>query len=614
MAKRMVSSDMLSQFHFLRPIWLLGLLPVLIFWIYYRWKQYSLGNWKKLINPELITYLTHDNSLKSRRHESLKTYSWSLAWLLACLALAGPAWEQTPQPVHKNESAMVILLDLSPSMLSQDSKPSRLVRARFKLIDILSARREGYTALIVYSGSAHVVSPLTEDTNTIISMVNSLEPSIMPEYGSNVEEAVDSALAIVKHGGFEKADLILITDEVASSAIPTITDALRKEGNFRLSVLGIGTPAGAPIPLPYGGFLKDNRGEILIPKINSQELKKLAENNQGVYQSLSHDERDINALITLSDMPVADKTRELERTFDTWNDRGYLLIIFLLPFILSAFRRGSLVIIVVLPLLYPEESVSLDWNDLWQRPDQQAAKALEEGDAAKAQSLFKNPAWKATAAYRAGDYEDATKNFREKKGLKETDSYYNEGNSLARSGDLEAAIEAYERALEIEPNLEDAVFNKGLLEDLLQQQDQKETQNQNKDDNSDQNKNGSQAKNEQRVQDNESTDDRNQTNSEQGVKDDSENDTPQSSEQDPKQTQNESDSEQRQDDTSRQDDVSASAQAHEEQSQQELEQLLRSVPDDPGGLLRAKFQHQARQRANQPRRPRPPNDEQSGRY
>ena len=610
----MVFSDMLSQFHFLRPIWLLGLLPVLIFWVYYRWKQYSLGNWKELINPELITYLTHDNSVKSRRHESLKTYFWSLAWLLACLALAGPAWEQTPQPVHKTESAMVILLDLSPSMLAQDSKPSRLVRARFKLIDILSARREGYTALIVYSGSAHVVSPLTEDTNTIISMVNSLEPSIMPEYGSNVEEAVDSALAIVKHGGFGKADLILITDEVASSAIPTITDVLRKEGNFRLSVLGIGTPAGAPIPLPYGGFLKDNRGGILIPKINSQDLKTLAENNQGVYQSLSHDERDINALITLSDMPVAEKTRELERTFDTWNDRGYLLIIFLLPFILSAFRRGSLVIILVLPVLYTEESVSLDWNNLWQRPDQQAAKALEEGDAARAQSLFENPAWKATAAYRAGDYADATKNFREKTGLKETDSYYNEGNSLARSGDYKAAIEAYERALEIEPNLEDAIFNKGLLEDLLQQQDQKETKNQNKDDNRDQNKNGSQAQNKQRVQDNESRDDRNQPNSEQGNIDDSENDAPQSSEQDSKQTQNESDSEQRQDDTSRQDDVNGMAQASDEQSQQELEQLLRSVPDDPGGLLRAKFQHQARQRANQPRRPRPPNDEQSGRY
>ena len=612
----MVSSDMLSQFHFLRPIWLLGLLPVLIFWVYYRWRQYSLGNWKKLINPELITYLTHDNNLKSRQHESLKTYFWSLAWLLACLALAGPAWEQTPQPVHKKESAMVILLDLSPSMLAQDSKPSRLVRARFKLIDILSARREGYTALIVYSGSAHVVSPLTEDTNTIISMVNSLEPSIMPEYGSNVEEAVDSAVAIVKHGGFEEADLILITDEVASSAIPTINDSLRKEGNFRLSVLGIGTPAGAPIPLPYGGFLKDNRGGILIPKINSHDLKKLAESNQGVYQSLSHDERDINALITLSDMPVADKTRELERTFDTWNDRGYLLIIFLLPFIISAFRRGSLVIILVVPLLYPEESLSLDWSDLWQRPDQQAAKVLEEGDAVRAQSLFENPAWKATAAYRAGDYENATKNFREKKGLKETDSYYNEGNSLARSGDLEAAIEAYERALEIEPNLEDAIFNKELLEDLLQQQDQKETQNQNEDDNDnrDQTKNGSQAQNKQRAQDNESTDDRNQPNSEQGVKDDSENDTPPSSEQDSKQTQSESDSEQQQDDTSRQDDVSARAKANEEQSRQELEQLLRSVPDDPGGLLRAKFQHQARQRANQPRRPRPPNDEQSGRY
>ena len=156
----MVSTDFLTQFHFLRPIWLLGLLPILILWVYYKWKQYSLGNWKKLINPELISYLTQDHNLP-RRYESLKTVFWFLAWLFACLALAGPTWEQMPQPVHKKESSMVILLDLSPSMLAQDSKPSRLVRARFKLIDILSERREGYTALIVYSGSAHVVSPLT---------------------------------------------------------------------------------------------------------------------------------------------------------------------------------------------------------------------------------------------------------------------------------------------------------------------------------------------------------------------------------------------------------------------------------------------------------------------
>ena len=561
-------------------------------------------NWKKLINPELINYLTEDNDPAPRRYESLKTVFWSLAWLLACVALAGPTWEQLPQPVHKKEAAMVILFDLSPSMLAQDSKPSRLIRARFKLIDILSERREGYTALIVYSGSAHVVSPLTEDTNTIISMVNSLEPSIMPEYGSNVEEAINTALAIVKNGGLDRADLLLITDEVASSAIPDITSSLGKNGSFRLSILGIGTPAGAPIPLPYGGFLKDNQGGILIPKINTEDLKKLAESNRGIYRSLTNDEKDVNALVAVGNMPLVDKTIELERTFDVWNDRGYLLIIFLLPFILSVFRRGTLITIMVLPLLYPQKSFSLDWRGLWQRPDQQAATALEEGDAARAQSLFQNPAWKAAAAYKAGDYEDAAKKFREKKGLNETASYYNEGNSLARSGELEAAIEAYEHALQLEPTFEDAIFNKELLENLLQQQneDQKQDQDQNQDQNN------------QLGQNNESTDERNQSDSEQEGREHSEQDIQESSEHESEQSQNETDLEQSQDKTQEPDELNSTPMTDEDQSQIELEQLLRSVPDDPGGLLRAKFQHQARQRANQPRRPRPPNDGQSGRY
>ena len=600
----MVFNDILSQFHFLRPMWLIGLIPVLILWVYYQWKQYSLENWNKLINPELINYLTEDNDPTPRRYESLKTVFWSLAWLLACVALAGPTWEQMPQPVHKKEAAMVILFDLSPSMLAQDSKPSRLIRARFKLIDILSERREGYTALIVYSGSAHVVSPLTEDTNTIISMVNSLEPSIMPEYGSNVEEAIDTALAIVKNGGLDRADLLLITDEVASSAIPDITASLSKNSSFRLSILGIGTPAGAPIPLPYGGFLKDNQGGILIPKINTEDLKELAESNRGIYRSLTNDEKDVNALVAVGNMPLVDKTRELERTFDAWNDRGYLLIIFFLPFILSVFRRGTLITIMVLPLLYPQKSFSLDWRGLWQRPDQQAATALEEGDAARAQSLFQNPAWEAAAAYRAGDYEDAAKKFREKKGLNETASYYNEGNSLARSGELEAAIKAYEHALQLEPTFEDAIFNKELLENLLQQQneDQKQDQDRNQDQNN------------QPGQNNESTDERNQSDSEQESREHSEQYTQESSEHDSEQSQNETDLEQAQDKTQEPDELNSTPMTDENQSQQELEQLLRSVPDDPGGLLRAKFQHQARQRANQPRRPRPPNDEQSGRY
>lgn len=599
----MVSTDFLTQFHFLRPIWLLGLLPILILWVYYKWKQYSLGNWKKLINPELINYLTQDHNVP-RRYESLKTVFWSLAWLFACLALAGPTWEQMPQPVHKKESSMVILLDLSPSMLAQDSKPSRLVRARFKLIDILSERREGYTALIVYSGSAHVVSPLTEDTNTIISMVNSLEPSIMPEYGSNLEEAINTALEIVKNGGLDSADLLLITDEVASSAIPTITSSLSKNGNFRLSILGIGTAEGAPIPLPYGGFLKDNRGGILIAKINTEDLKKLAESNRGIYRPLSNDDRDINALMAVGNMPLVDETREMERTFDIWNDRGYLLIIFVLPFILSSFRRGGLVPILVLPLLFPQTSLSLDWDNLWQRPDQQAAKALEEGDAARAQELFENPAWKATAAYRAGDYENAKKKFGEKKGLNEADSYYNEGNSLAHSGQLEAAIEAYNRALKIQPTLEDATFNKKLLEDLLQQQLENQKEEQNQDGNEDQNNRPEQP--------GDSKGDVNQADAEQAGSENREPDSQESSEQDSQQSARETNSEQSQDGALEQDELNAMS--DEAQSQQELEQLLRSVPDDPGGLLRAKFQHQARQRASQPRRPRPPNDEQSGRY
>ena len=167
-------TDLVADFHFQRPLWLLAI-PLGWIAVYLLTRVANQASqWQRHISSALLPYLLD-------RGQTLSTNRpWPaliLALTIAGLAMAGPSWEKLPQPVHKSERGLVILLDMSPSMMAQDLKPSRLVRARLALIDLLSERREGTTALIAFAGEAHVVTPLTDDTDTIISLLPALSPS-----------------------------------------------------------------------------------------------------------------------------------------------------------------------------------------------------------------------------------------------------------------------------------------------------------------------------------------------------------------------------------------------------------------------------------------------------
>lgn len=272
-----------------------------------------------------------------------------MAWIICCLSLAGPTWQQLPQPVYKQDAALVVVLDLSPSMLAEDISPSRLVRARYKLIDVLTRRTEGVAGLIVYGGDAHTVSPLTEDSNTIVSIVPVLAPSLLPEYGSNVEEALASAVDLAVTGGYQQADILLISDGIHRSALSELTPIISQQGDFRLSILGVGTPQGAPIPTGAGGFAKQANGNMVVAKLNVTALQQLAASNGGIYQTLSADDSDVDALLIAMDSIFPDNTRETDRSFDLWDDQGFWLVLLLLPVVLLSFRKGTLVAVLLLP-------------------------------------------------------------------------------------------------------------------------------------------------------------------------------------------------------------------------------------------------------------------------
>ena len=585
-------------FHFLRPWWFLGLAPVALIVGFYSWHKHHAGNWATIINPELLPFLMQGKAPSDGLSTKSLITTLTLAWIICITSLAGPTWEQLPQPVHRQDSALIIVFDLSPSMLAADLAPSRLVRGRYKLIDILKRRTEGVSGLVVYGGDAHTVAPLTEDSNTIVSLVPALHPGLLPQYGSNVEDAIQVAVNLATSGGYQQADILLITDGVDPSAISEITSIIEDKGEYRLSILGVGTENGAPIPLGSGGFVKDTRsGNVIIPKLNISDLRRLASANNGNYQTISNDDRDIDNLLGAMESLFGDSTQQTDRSFDLWDDQGYLLALLLIPILLLTFRKGAVVVLLLAPLLFQSNSVeALEWQDLWATGDQQGAEALELDNAERAKSLFTHPQWRGSAAYRAADYETAAEAFF----TDETaNGLYNSGNALAKSGDFDSAIEAYERALELEPALEDAIFNRDLLEKLKREQEQEqEEQSQEQQD--------QESSEQQQEQDSEQSDKNGDPSDQQPPEQESEQQdesaTPEEESEEESEKKEQQESEKKQNESEQQAERQTSElemSEEEKQEQREIDAMLRRIPDDPGGLLRAKFRYESQQRKQQ---------------
>jgi Ca-activated chloride channel family protein len=594
--------QLMSDFHFIRPLWLLGIIPAVLCLLMINKLAHQAGNWSKVISPELLPFLMQSDAQADNRLTRSFMMGTAGCWLLFCLALAGPSWNQLPQPVHKEDAALVLMLDLSPSMLAEDVTPSRLIKARYKMIDILKSRQQGFTGLVVYGGEAFTVSPLTEDGNTIINLVPTLHPALLPVYGSNTEDGIDSAIDLIKNAGHQQADILLITDGVSRAAFRDISSQLNSR-NIRLHILGIGTSEGAPIPMGNGGFVKDKNGSILLPKLDSSALRQLADLGGGKFVSMTADDSDINHLLQAIASDFPETTAVSDQTFDIWEDYGYWLILLLLPLLLASFRKGVVFVIILAPnLLNSPPTEASVWQDLWLTDDQQGYKALQQGDTETAQGLFENPQWQASAAYKNQDYKTAVEHYSQGESA---DDNYNLGNALARAGDLDGAIKAYDQALTIEPDMDDAIANRQLVEQLKQQQqnqDQKGDPQEQDGESQDQNQQQSQSQQQSQDEQQQSENEQQQNTGEEDDSSKQEQEEQSKAATDEKQSEDEQSKEEQSQQQSEEDSL-------KEQQQMELQQWLRRVPDDPGGLLKQKFRYQSQQRASEQRNPPPPNQQ-----
>jgi len=554
--------------HFIRPLWLY-LLPLVVIlpWAWKRTLRPS-GDWSKVCDPHLLRWL----SVKQVNEQGKPHGPWlaALALLIVILALAGPSWQKLPDTSFSARDARVIVVDLSHSMLAGDLRPDRLTRARFRLADLLASTNEGQTGLVAYAGDAFIVAPLTSDTNTIANMLPALRPDIIPVAGSRADLALDMAASLLERSGHVRGEVLLVTDS-ADSRDAARARELRDKGIIT-SVLAVGTPDGAPIP-SGSGFVSDRAGNVVIARMDRAGLRSVADAGGGNYTELGPDSIASNLWLA---QDGSEFTRRDDALGERWKDAGPWLVLLLLPLALAGFRRGLFFIIPLLMLnglVIPGEASAGWWDDAWQRKDQQAYRALADDDAAKAASLARDPELSGEAWYRSAEYSNSLDAWAKSESA---DAHYNRGNALAQLGEFDAALQAYDQALAIEPGMEDAEYNRALIEQMKEQEQQQQEQSDQGD--------SEDGESSQEPQDSEQSE---ESEGEQG--EDGEPTEPGEEEQEGEPSEEESGDQQGE-------QQMEPSEAWSEEDAQAMEQWLRRIPDDPGGLLRRKFRNEHQRR------------------
>lgn len=314
----------LAQFHFLRPAWLLLLIPAaFLVWSAYQ-RSDSLRAWKKLISPHLLDHLLMREGGGSGRWKPV--YVLALAWLVGTVALAGPGWRMQASPFSEDQSALFIVVKVTPQMTARDIQPSRLQRSVMKIHDLLELRSDVRTGLIAYAGSAHLVMPLTSDAGVINSFMEALEPGIMPKEGDEPAEAIALANRRLKAAGVP-GSIVLITDNVDASQLPVLESIYRQDA-FEVHTLAMA--AGPEVIPPPGSYP--------APPLDMKSLQEAARTMNGTVTGVTADKRDVERLSARIESSIRSAPAQEGQQ---WKDEGYYLLVLLALILLAFFRQGG---------------------------------------------------------------------------------------------------------------------------------------------------------------------------------------------------------------------------------------------------------------------------------
>lgn len=463
-----------QHFHFIRPLWLLAFLPFMLFFLINFSVKKNQQQSMKHFPSHLLTALTVG---EQGWKKLLPLKLWAVAITLAIIIAAGPTWLRQASPFGEDTAPLIIVLDVSESMLQKDIQPSRLIRAKQKISDLLALREGGSSALVVYAGSAHTAMALTRDQDVFTPLLQAVSPKIMPRDGKFAEYSLAQITGLLapERAKGNPGSILLVTDGVGRDTKAQFSDYFSDYANDSEQAL---TP---PLLLVLG--VGDAEQTVRMP-FEPKLLQSLANSASGYYHPITFDNSDvewinnnIQKFMLLSNDSV-----------QPWADMSYGLVFLLVAVFLFWFRRGwtihwrihSVVLVALLTGL-PSQSVTAktvnitnqttaitanEWHfaDLWMTADQQGQYYFNRGDYAQAAARFDDPMWKASAYYLAEEFTLAHSYFMR---IDSLEAQFGGASALAQRREYIAARNLLADIVEANPSFQGARHNLVIVQKII---------------------------------------------------------------------------------------------------------------------------------------------------
>ncbi|USD63686.1 VWA domain-containing protein [Vibrio sp. SCSIO 43140] len=436
----------MDDFHFMRPEWLLLLIPFFLL-IGHKLKQgQKVSGRVKALPPHLRKALLVGHG---RWRQNTPVILLAVLGTLAAVVAAGPTWQRQMSPISEDNSALVVILDVSESMLQSDIAPTRLYRAKQKINQLIEQRNAGLTALIVYSGSAHLAMPLTKDTAVFKPLLDAIDTDVMPREGKFEHYSLSVVNTLLRNHA-SKATVLLVSDAINVNQLDG-WQLYFDESGHQLLVWGMGSP----------------KERVAMP-MDEDSLEQLARAVGGEYLRFESDDSDIAALVD----KVSASSQLNGEDSEPWLDSGYALIWLMVPIYLLWARKGWVVqwclpIVVLLSTFHAPSTYASDFSfiDVWMSKDQQGQYLYEKQDYIQAAEIFEDYHWKAESYYQAGEYKLAKHYYLR---IDTLDGQLGVGACLARQKEYLKARDWYQSMLEQHPNHETIQTNLSLIVNIIE--------------------------------------------------------------------------------------------------------------------------------------------------
>lgn len=426
-----------AAFHLIRPAWLLALIPLGVLWFLVRPNGVRASKTQNGIAAHLAAALEVGGA-GSRRIYPIDAVA--MLGVLLAIAVAGPTWSKLSNPLVAETAPLVVAFKVTPSMETPDLAPSRLERAKFKILDLIEARAGARTALVAYAGSSHRVSPLTEDPNILRPLLEGLTPAVMPVEGDNAGNAMQLALDILSTAETPGAVLFALDD-----LNPADVDVLNKREEEQ------------PTPLIF-----------LVATPSGTKLPQLDKVRDATVVHITADDSDLDAIERRVRSAHAEALAADDRL--QWDDRGWWVA--WPAALISAlwFRRGwtmrwALVLLTLSFIQSPKIAQADGWVDWFLTADQQGRLAFEDKEFAEAGERFEDPMWKGYATYKAGQYEDAIAIFAR---LDSAEAAFAQGMAEIKNRQYRPAVRSFEAALVRRPDFAQAARNRDIASAIVE--------------------------------------------------------------------------------------------------------------------------------------------------